>query len=652
MAKIVLNDVTNINSLSVINDNFDKLEDALQDKVLYRDNPVGEVNTVEQDIDLNGFRLLNIGAVVPGTESFPAKYLGAFTANPTVGLNGEPLSDGMLYFRTGAPFKALMVWNGAVWAEASPTTLTVTNTIDPSLIASNAETAAGASTVKIVTPSSLFGSISASTVWNAVSNFVTRVYNGFLQGGTGATARTVENKLREIISIKDFGAVGDGVTDDSAAIQAAIDYAAGREILAPAGVYLVGTGLSYSTSGESPGFKMKGVGIGKTFFDTRVANGYLLTLDGTGTPSTYAIGGYLTGVSIITNASAVNSGGILLKGQWLGTITKNKIKGLSGDSIRIVNDDSDADASGFLTISDNWLQGCGGWAINMTDPAVSSNASGHIRITKNYVLGNALGGIRFLGAKTEIVENSIAYNTGAGGLVIAYSASSGAPSLLSVLRNEFDGNTGYHIDVQSCLAAIIGYNKLVYSSNMTGIRVGDGVSGTVQNVHCLSNQHRRDSGTVMAHSIGSNAVGTHVLDPAFPSLTGVTTITDAGSYTRVRIEGQGSKEAVTTASYSVGSGSYTPNVLEATNHRIVITTLGAFTMNAPTGIAEDGLELELDIFNNSAGAIAITFASGSSGSYIVGGYTNPATEKRKTAKFRYRSIDSRWVQIGAWSADM
>lgn len=69
---------------------------------------------------------------------------------------------------------------------------------------------------------------------------------GFLQAGTGATARTSQAKMRESVSVKDFGAAGDGVTDDTAAINAAITYAAttvngaaGNTVFFPTGTYLI-----------------------------------------------------------------------------------------------------------------------------------------------------------------------------------------------------------------------------------------------------------------------------------------------------------------------------------------------------------------------------------------------------------------------------
>lgn len=66
---------------------------------------------------------------------------------------------------------------------------------------------------------------------------------GFIQSGAGAVARTVQSKLRETASVADFGAAGDGVTDDTAAITAAIAHVkgAGGTLVFPGGTYLVST---------------------------------------------------------------------------------------------------------------------------------------------------------------------------------------------------------------------------------------------------------------------------------------------------------------------------------------------------------------------------------------------------------------------------
>ena len=79
----------------------------------------------------------------------------------------------------------------------------------------------------------------------------------FLQAGTSAVERTVQSKLRDVVSVKDFGAVGNGVADDSAAVQAAIDTveALGGVVVFPPGKYLFGTQVTinrtYAASGSN-----------------------------------------------------------------------------------------------------------------------------------------------------------------------------------------------------------------------------------------------------------------------------------------------------------------------------------------------------------------------------------------------------------------
>ena len=95
---------------------------------------------------------------------------------------------------------------------------------------------------------------------------------------TGAVARTVHTKLQEAVSVNDFGAVGDGTTDDAAAIALAIK--TNRRIHFPAGTYLIKSGIrvtgveDFSLLGDGMGVSVLKCDSVSTFTDNP------LTLDG------------------------------------------------------------------------------------------------------------------------------------------------------------------------------------------------------------------------------------------------------------------------------------------------------------------------------------------------------------------------------------
>lgn len=100
-------------------------------------------------------------------------------------------------------------------------------------------------------------------VQRAHASFIRTLYNGdttqYTPAGTGAVATTVQAKLRESVSVKDFGAVGDGVADDTAAIQAAINTQ--KKVFFPNGIYLIGSTLTVNYQGctiEGSGYSTTG----------------------------------------------------------------------------------------------------------------------------------------------------------------------------------------------------------------------------------------------------------------------------------------------------------------------------------------------------------------------------------------------------------
>jgi len=66
---------------------------------------------------------------------------------------------------------------------------------------------------------------------------------GYLPAGAGAVATTVQTKLRESVSVKDFGAIGDGSTNDTTAVTSA---SANAKVYVPTGTYNT-TFVNYTT---------------------------------------------------------------------------------------------------------------------------------------------------------------------------------------------------------------------------------------------------------------------------------------------------------------------------------------------------------------------------------------------------------------------
>jgi len=74
--------------------------------------------------------------------------------------------------------------------------------------------------------------------------------NSLVTATGSTTPRTLANRFSDVINVLDFGATGNGITDDTTAIQSACDFARtnGRSVKVPAGKYLISSSIFVESS--------------------------------------------------------------------------------------------------------------------------------------------------------------------------------------------------------------------------------------------------------------------------------------------------------------------------------------------------------------------------------------------------------------------
>lgn len=133
--------------------------------------------------------------------------------------------------------------------------------------------------------------VAGSSSFSTAMNYVYKGYLGdatvIQTGGSGDYTRTLQNALDDKVSVKAFGALGDNSTDDTAAIQRAIDeiYSdtdqddtrARRTIFFPAGIYKVSSAITIP-----PYAHLIGEGPDKTVIENSGNNAVAVTEDDDG----------------------------------------------------------------------------------------------------------------------------------------------------------------------------------------------------------------------------------------------------------------------------------------------------------------------------------------------------------------------------------
>lgn len=230
-----------------------------------------------------------------------------------------------------------------------------------------------------------------------------------------AALAEVDTKQQERVSVKDFGAVGDGSTDDTVAIQAAIDSVeaqGGGTVHFPEGTYIVSDTLTidnngvfllgdahpvveqlYQTTVEPKGSVIK---LADGAFNTSSKPIVEFIYQGTGSEA--RLGGGMENLVVFGNRSLTTAN------PAAGSAKDNNAYGIG---VKITG-------ARYVTLRNNHFAWCAEDGIAVTSGGSQSVSSNNIVITGNACLSNSGRGMLLAGGDSLCQNNTIGYNGQSG----------------------------------------------------------------------------------------------------------------------------------------------------------------------------------------------------------------------------------------------
>jgi len=449
---------------------------------------------------------------------------------------------------------------------------------------------------------------------------------GFLQAGIGAVGRSIQSKLRDSVSARDFGCIGNGIADDTAALTLVKAAAmAGAHIHFPKGVYHTSQPLNFTsavTITADPGTRIK----------LTAAASYVMQVDLTNGGAAWGYGVSLQ--NLILDGGGFCADGLILKGVISSTFTNIRATNVTGAGLHLAwaqlcsftDYTCSKNVEAFTTTPVNGvlIDGPSSSANTFTNPSIEHVTGAGIKalsaINTVFINGTSEGcaiGIEF-GAAVSIGQTSLG-NTVIG-MDLEVNSTADIVLRATATSNTFIGlSSGYASPAVQVLGSA---NNSFYGGITSGF-----------NFDAASRDNTVDSVKMLGPGATITNAGTRNVWRSAYNISTATVIPDSGGRVRTNnVLGAGSTVAINAA---------------VTDYCVASATGATLTIGTPTNPSDNQI-LDVTVHNISGAASAVTWSS----AFKLAGWSNPATGFNRTARFRYDSNYAFWYALSVSATDI